>query len=130
MARRPRDVTDAELDVLRVLWEAGPATIRALTDQLYPQGGVAEYATVQKLLERLAEKGWVARRRGGRPHVYEALHGRDQLVARRLRQTAEELCGGSFTPLLTHLVEAANLSPSELTELRRLVARLSRESRQ
>ena len=42
-----------ELDVLRALWEDGPATIRALTDRLYPRGGASEYATVQKLLERL-----------------------------------------------------------------------------
>jgi len=129
MARRPRDVTDAQLDVLRVLWEEGPATIRALADRLYPRGGVAEYATVQKLLERLAEKGWVARRDGGRPHVYEARHGREQLLAQRLSRTAEELCDGSLTPLITHLLEARELSSEELQELRRLVDRLSREAR-
>ncbi len=127
MARRPQDVTDAELDVLRALWERGPATIRALTDLLYPGGGTSEYATVQKLLERLEDKGHVAHRSEGRQNVYRARVQREDLVARRLRDTAEQLCDGSLTPLLTHLVSAGRLSRDELLELRRLVDRLSRK---
>lgn len=127
MARRPQDVTDAELDVLRVIWDQGSATIRAITDRLYPRGEASEYATVQKLLERLEDKGHVAHRVEGRTNVYRARIGRDDLVARRLRDTAEQLCDGSLTPLLTHLVSAGRLSAEELRELRLLVDRLSRE---
>ena len=53
MAQHFQDVTDAELAVLQALWELRAATIRQLTDQLYPRGNVSHYATVQKLLERL-----------------------------------------------------------------------------
>ncbi len=127
MARRPRDVTEAELEVLRALWETGPAPIRVLADRVYPRGGASEYATVQKLLERLEDKGHVSHRSEGRVNVYTARVGREELVARRLRETAEQLCGGSLTPLLTHLVSAGRLSPEELRELRALVDRLSRE---
>ena len=127
MARRPQDVTDAELEVLRALWDLGPATIRTLADRLYPSGGASEYATVQKLLERLEDKGHVAHEAEGRQNVYSARVARDALVARRLRETADQLCDGSLTPLLTHLVSAGRLSPDELRELRRLVDRLSRE---
>ena len=126
MARRPQDVTDAELDVLRGLWDDGPATIRTLADRLYPGGGTSEYATVQKLLERLEDKGHVAHRSEGRQNVWSARVQREDLVARRLRDTAEQLCDGSLTPLLTHLVSAGRLSRDELLELRRLVDRLSR----
>ena len=52
MARTPQDVTDAELAILELLWEEGPAMIRQLTERLYPQGGRAHYATVQTLLDR------------------------------------------------------------------------------
>jgi len=128
MPRRPRDVTDAELDVLRLLWEEGPATIRLLTDRLYPSGGTSEYATVQKLLQRLEGKGHVARTTQGRQNVYRATVDRDELVARRLRSTAEELCDGSLTPLITHLVSAGRLSREELRELRRMVDRAARGS--
>ena len=127
MARRPQAVTDAELEVLRTLWELDAATIRALADRLYPRGGASEYATVQKLLERLEDKGHVTHRTAGRQNVSEARVGRDDLVARRLRDTADSLCAGSLTPLLTHPVNAGGLSAIELGELRRLVNRLSRE---
>jgi BlaI family penicillinase repressor len=129
MAGRPRDVTDAELEVLRLLWDGGPATIRALTDQLYPQGGASAYATVQKLLERLEGKGHVDRRAEGRHNVFRATVQRDELVARRLRDTADELCDGSLTPLITQLVSAGRLSREELRELRRVVERATRRTR-
>ena len=128
MAGRPRDVTDAELDVLRALWDIGPATIRALSDRLYPSGGTSEYATVQKLLERLEGKGHVARTAEGRQNVYHATVEREELVARRLRETAEELCDGSLTPLITQLVSAGKLSREELRELRRVVDRAARRT--
>jgi predicted transcriptional regulator len=124
MPRTPAEVTDAELAVLQLLWKCGPATIRQLTDRLYPRGSASEYATVQKLLERLEGKGFVARDRSGAVHTFRGRVGRDELIGRRLRTVAEKLCGGSWTPLLTHLVRAERLSPAERKELRDLIDRL------
>jgi len=121
MTRGPSDVTDAELAVLKLLWERGPATIRELTDRLYPDGDAAHYATVQKLLERLQSKRCVGRKRQGRGHVYNAAVVREELIARRLRDTADRLCEGSLTPLLTHLAGTTRLSREELAALRRIV---------
>ena len=115
------DVTDAELAVLQALWERGSATIRQLTDALYPGGSVAQYATVQKLLERLEAKGCTRRDRGPWPHVFTATVDRDDLIGRRLRAVAEKLCGGSLTPLLTHLIAVERLGPTERAELRALL---------
>lgn len=127
MARRPQDVTEAELEVLRSLWDLGEATIRALADRIYPSGGPSEYGTVQKLLERLEDKGHASHRSEGRVNVYTAALDREALVARRLRETADSLCDGSLTPLLTHLVQAGRLSGRELADLRRLVDGLSKK---
>lgn len=121
MARTPQDVTDAELAVLEILWRDGPATTRRLTDLLYPQGGSAHYATVQKLLERLESKAYVEHRREVTPHTFLAAVGREELIGRRLQATAEKLCGGSLTPLLMHLVKANALSARERQELRSLI---------
>ena len=129
MARTPQDVTDAELSVLVLLWEQGPATIRQLTDRLHPGGRVSQYATVQKLLERLEEKEFVARRRTGLAHTFEATVNREELIGRRLRSVAEKLCGGSVTPLLTHLVRTQRLTPEERTELRALIDELDDKGR-
>jgi predicted transcriptional regulator len=129
MARPTQDVTDAELAVLRALWDRGPATIRSLTEQIYPGGGASRYATVQKLLERLEAKGCVRRERGDGANVFEAAIGRDDLIGRRLRDMAAKLCGGSLTPLLTHLVESGPLTDEDRRTLRALVDRLDRESK-
>jgi len=118
-------VTAAELEVMRALWQEGEAPIRVIADRLYPGGGPSEYATVQKLLDRLQDKGCVSRRQEGRINVFRPTVSRDDLVARRLRDTAEQLCGGSLSPLLTHLVSAGGLSPSEVEELRGLIERLA-----
>jgi predicted transcriptional regulator len=121
MARTPQDVTAKELDVLQFLWDCSPATIKTLRDTLYPGGDTAEYATVQKLLERLEEKGFVQRDRSGAAHTFSPLVGREELIGRRLRDMAEKLCGGSLTPLLTHLVRQQSLSETERRELRDLI---------
>jgi BlaI family transcriptional regulator, penicillinase repressor len=125
----PPDVTDAELAVLQTLWEQGEATIRQLTDVLYPQGKAAQYGTVQKLLERLEAKGCVRRDRAPWPHRFTAAVDRDTLIGWRLRATAEKLCGGSMTPLLLHLLRAEQLNPDERQELRSFLEQLKKSSR-
>ncbi len=125
----PYDVTDAELAVLHVLWDRGSATIRQLTDVLYPDGNDALYATVQKLLERLETKGHVERDRSEHAHRFLARTDRHTLVGHRLRVMAEKLCGGLMAPLLTHLVRAEALSSRERQELRDLIDKLDRKNK-
>lgn len=128
MTRHFRNVTDAELAILRVLWERGPATIRQLTEILYPEGTAAQYATVQKLLQRLEGKDCVSRDRTPPVHVYEASIDRAALIDEQLRKMAEKLCNGSLTPLLTHLVSAERLSEKDRKMLREMVAELDNEA--
>ncbi|HEX3146851.1 MAG TPA: BlaI/MecI/CopY family transcriptional regulator [Gemmataceae bacterium] len=124
MARTPKDVTEAELGVLRILWEQGPASVRGIADALADEGAPAQAATVQKLLERLEDKKWVARDRRGPVQLFTATADRDDLIGRRLRGIAEELCEGSLTPLLSHLVERERLSRADRQALRELIERL------
>jgi predicted transcriptional regulator len=125
MARTPQDVTTAELAVLQVLWDQGSATIRQLTERLNDGScSTAQYGTTQKLLDRLEAKGCVRRDRSGPVHLFTAALVREELIGRRLRDVAEKLCGGSLTPLLTHLVRTRRLSDRERRELRDLIAEL------
>src|SRR5262245_25412139 len=128
MARAPQDVTDAELAILQVLWNQGPASVRQLMDVLYPKGGPSQFATVQKLLERLAAKGCVDRERSGGVHIYRPLVGREELAGRWLEAMADKLGGDSLTPLLTHLLSSQRLSTAELKELRAFVDQLLKKS--
>lgn len=127
MARPSQDVTDAELAVLQALWDHGALTRRRLSEELYPDGGAARYTTVQKLLERLEAKGFVAEvQPAGETITFRALISRDELIARRLRAMADQLCDGSLTPLFANLVRAKRLSAAELDELRAFVESLKR----
>ena len=117
-------VTDAELAVLELLWELGRATIRELTDRLYEAGSTSEYATVQKLLERLEGKRLVGRSRSTVPHVFKARVSREKLIDSRLRDVADALCGGSLAPLLTQLVSSGKFATDDVQRLRELVEKL------
>ncbi len=121
MGRPAQDITESELAVLRILWDRGTATIRQLTDVLYPQGEAAQYATIQKLLDRMEVKGYVRRDRSLYVHVFTAVLDRDELIGRRLRSLAEMLCDGSLTPLLTHLARANDLTDEDRIALRAIV---------
>jgi predicted transcriptional regulator len=122
-------VTEAELAVLQVLWDQGAATRRQIADVLYPGGSPAHYTTVQKLLERLQTKRLVTRRQQGGVWVFGAAIDREELISRRLRSVADQLCGGSLTPLLMNLVRAQPLSPRQLQELQDLIKDLERQNR-
>ncbi|HZN64681.1 MAG TPA: BlaI/MecI/CopY family transcriptional regulator [Tepidisphaeraceae bacterium] len=121
MPREAQDVTEAELALMQRLWDAKRASIRQLTDALYPGGGPAQYATVQKQLERLEAKGMVRRDRSLFVHVFEPAVDRDALIGRRLRSLAEKLCGGSLVPILSHLARTKSLSAAERKALRELI---------
>lgn len=132
MARPAQDVTDAELAVLQALWDRGRESVRGLADAIYGEAGSgpSRLATVQKLLERLEAKGFVERdRTDAGPQLFHAVVDRGDLIGRRLREVAEKLCGGSLTPLLTHLVESEPLKPTDRKALRSLIDRLDSQSK-
>ena len=121
MAREAKDVTETELQLMQVLWERGRSSTRQMADQLYRQASGSQYATVQKLLERLEDKGFVRRDRSLFVHTFTAAVGRDELIGRRLQAMAEKLCGGSLTPILSHLARNQALSVRQRAALRDLI---------
>lgn len=129
MPRIPQDVTDAELAILELLWDQGPASVRHLAEQLYQKSSASQHATVQKLLERLEAKGCVRRDRGTWPHTFAAAIERSDLIGRQLQQTADKLAGGSLQPLLTHLVKTGRLSAEDRQSLRSLLDDLAQEGK-
>lgn len=121
-----KDVTEAELSVLEAIWIHGRATIRELTDRLYPGGGASSYASVQKLLERLEAKGAVRRERDKNVYAYTALVGKEDVLAHRLMDVAARLCEGSLTPILTHLVASQKLTAAQRQKLVRMLEETAR----
>lgn len=129
MSRTPQDVTAAELSVLQVIWERQTATVRELTERLYPEGTAAQHATVQKLLERLEAKHCVKRNRKTWPHQFSAAIEREVLIVRQLQSTADKLCQGELHPLLTSLVKTHGMTAKDRKSLRSLLDELDREKK-
>ena len=127
MAGRIR-LTDAEFAVLEPLWHIGPQTIRQLTARLYPDQSTSDYATVQKLLERLEAKRCVKRDRSGLAHVFRAAVRREDLIDQQLHEIADRLCDGSLVPVLNQLMRRVSLSRAEREELRKLLDAHKRRS--
>src|SRR3954464_13508776 len=117
----PPGLSEAEIEVLKVLWDLGPSPVRVINGELAARGRRWAYTTVSTLLLRLATKGCVASDSSAVPHVYRATVSRDELVGRRLREAADELCDGDAAPLVLALVQKHRFTAEELARFRQLL---------
>ena len=124
METREPSVSEAELEVLKVLWEHPSGTVREVNTILQEQGRRWAYTTVQTLLQRLEAKGFVHSDRSGSAHVYRAAVSRDDLLSQRLRELADQFCDGTASPLIQALVGDQRLSAEEIKQLRRFLDEL------
>jgi BlaI family transcriptional regulator, penicillinase repressor len=114
-------LSEAEIEVLKALWDLGPSPVRAINRELAARGRRWAYTTVSTLLLRLTTKGCVESDSSAIPHLYRAVVSRDELVGRRLREAADELCDGSTVPLVLALVQGQRFSPEELARFQSLL---------
>lgn len=119
MAKRPA-VARSELEVARIVWELGEASVRQVLDAL-PKERDLDFKTVQTYLRRLEAKGYLRTRREGRAKIYVP-KVRPQQVR---REVIDDLMGllfkGQSLPLFQHLIQDQGLSPAELDELRAML---------
>jgi predicted transcriptional regulator len=120
MAPRP-PVSDAELEVLKVLWAAGPATVRDVSAALARRRRRLAYNTVLTLLTRLRDKGYVAADRREPAHQFRAVITRDDLLGSSLKALADRVCDGTASPLMLALVRGRRLTAEDLAALRKLL---------
>jgi len=120
-ARHP--ASDAELAVLKLLWENERRSARDIREQLYPEGTPSDHATVQKLLQRLEQKKLIARDRRSFAHQFRAIVTREELAGEQLEALASKLTDGSMVPFILHAVNAKPLTVEERSEIRRLLDR-------
>ena len=121
MARRPTPrPTDAELSILRVLWERGPSTVRQVHDVLSVDRDFA-YTTTLKLLQLMTEKGVAIREEAGRVHLYRAAVAQEETQRHLIRDLVDRAFGGSPSQLVMQALAAKPASAEELREIRRLL---------
>jgi len=116
--------SERELDVLKVLWDLGEAKVRDVHEAMCRDGECA-FTTVQTLLRIMADKGLVRSRSKGRALYYSPLHTREQMSSRFLRRVFD----GALDKLVLNMLQAEKVSPEEMRELERLIARARREKR-
>jgi BlaI family penicillinase repressor len=112
--------TDAELAILRVLWERGPSTVRQVHEVLSRERPAA-YTTALKLLQIMTDKGLVSRDERDRSHVYHARLTEAQTQRQLVRDLLDRAFGGSAAKLVMQALAARRASPEELVEIRRLI---------
>src|SRR5918997_7011775 len=117
--------TDAELEILNVLWQRGPATVREVHDELSARKATL-YTTVLKMLQIMTEKGLVERDESQRAHLYRARLAQDETQRQLLNDLLARAFDGSATKLVMQALSAKEASAEELTEIRALLDRFER----
>lgn len=126
MGGRP-PLSKAELEVARVLWELGEATVRQAHDALSGTRKI-DFATVQTYMRRLEAKGYARTWLSGRTRVYAPRVKPATVIRETVDDLVERLFGGETLPLMQHLIEDRGVSSEDLAQLRSLMDRLEEES--
>lgn len=119
--------TDAELEILSVLWSTGPATVRQVYEALSKRRAV-QYSTILKFMQIMTEKGLLKRDDSERAHVFTAAQSREWTQKQLAGHLLERAFGGSARALLLGALSAKKASPKELAELRTLLDEYGKEA--
>lgn len=115
--------TDAELEVLTILWARGPSTVREVHDELSKRKSVG-YTSVLKLMQIMHEKGYVARNTSARSHVYRATVGRERTQAALLDNLLRRAFDGSAAQLVQRALSNRKATPDEIAQIRAMLDEL------
>ena len=120
MARPLPRPTDAELEILRVLWELGPTTVRQVHEALAATRDTG-YTTTLKLMQIMADKGLVTRDESARTHIYAARASQENTQRQLLNDLVDRAFGGSAKELVLRALSSHTTSDEELREIRKLI---------
>jgi BlaI family transcriptional regulator, penicillinase repressor len=112
--------TDQELEILKIIWQLGPSTVREVFHEMQKHRKVA-YTTVLTMMGILERKGHLKKTAGERAYLYRTAKPQAQVTAGMVKEFVNRVFNGSTQPLLVHLVEDKGISAEELAELEALV---------
>lgn len=120
--RFPPPLSEAQLEIMNIVWHAGECSVADVLERLC-QGRLVTRNTVQTMLSRLDEKGWLAHRDNGGTFIYTARIPRKQVQQQRLDQVVDSVFDGSAAGILMALLKDRSLTTQEATRIRRLIDR-------
>jgi BlaI family transcriptional regulator, penicillinase repressor len=115
----------SELEVARIVWELGEASVRQVLDALPPERDL-DFKTVQTYLRRLEAKGYLKTRREGRAKIYVPSVRRNRVVREVIDDLVHRLFGGESLPLFQHLILDRGLTSAQIRELRAMLDQLEK----
>jgi BlaI family penicillinase repressor len=124
----PQKPTASELEILQVLWERGPSTVREVHEQLNARRPMG-YTGVLKLMQIMTAKGAVRRNEEQRAHVYEAVEPAEKTKQQFALDVLERVFDGSASELMMHALAGHKATKEEMEELRRLLKDYERKLR-
>ena len=113
--------TRSELEILQVLWQYGPNTVRFVNDRLNEQKREVNYASTLKLMQIMAEKGLLQRDEAQVKHIYSPASEEDKTKSLLLDRFVDSLFNGSVSSLMLHLLDNQKASQKELDDIRKLL---------
>jgi BlaI family transcriptional regulator, penicillinase repressor len=119
--------TPAEVEILGILWDSGPSTVRQVHERLGADKSIG-YTGVLKLLQNMHAKGLVQRDQDGQAHVYEAREPA-RMKRQLLGDLVQRVFAGSASQLVLHLLEDEKATPKEIEEIRQMLAKHQRRSK-
>lgn len=122
-------ISDAELDVLKVLWKLEQGTVRDVDKELRRKKRNWAYNTVLTLLTRLREKGYVASEKTGMAYTFRAVVSRERLLKQRLVELADRVCEGTASPIVHALIDGKKLSADDIAKFRKMLDDLEQKRR-
>jgi predicted transcriptional regulator len=128
MPRKDQDLSQAEFEVLKVLWDIGPSSVRDVMNELHARDRKVAYTTVLTFLTRLKQKGCVTTKKSGQAFIYKPRVSRDRIVRSRLSEMIDQLFDGAAAPLVLQLMQTERFTPDEIAHLRRLIEDLDETS--
>lgn len=124
MGRSGHGLAAGELDVLKVLWDLGPAPVRGVMKALHKRGRRVAYTTVLTVLTRLEQKGFVASDRSEQAYVYRAKVTRERATGSWLRSMVRQWFDGAAAPMVLQLMQSEKFTAGEIAQLQELLDRL------
>jgi predicted transcriptional regulator len=118
--------TELELEILKVLWRIGPATVRQVRDELAAVRDLA-YTSVMTMMTIMVGKGYLKRTKDGRSFIYQATYHETKATKSMLQDIVDRLFDGSTAAVMQHLLETSDLDDEELKQIRSLINRKARE---
>ena len=119
--------TRSELEILQVLWQNGPSTVRFVNDQLNENKREVQYTSTLKLMQIMAEKGLVIRDESSMKHVYSAAQEENKAKGFLLDRFVDSMYNGSAGKLMMQLLGSKKTSKKELDEIRELLDKMNKK---